>query len=135
MTLREARFFKGLTQWDIAIKTGISQPTLSLFERGYKIPKEDEKKRIAKALGCKVRDVFPTEEAAAMGNQTMRESREPVHISVAINEIMQGLTAKRDMQIKKTFGGKGFAQGRSPYLRLAAIKADTGGLGNGKSTS
>ena len=59
MTFREARFFKGLTQWDIAIKTGISQPTLSLFERGYKTPKDDEKKRIARALGCKVTDIFP----------------------------------------------------------------------------
>jgi len=59
MTLKEARFFKGLTQWDIAIKTGISQPTLSLIERGYVTPKEQEKKKIARALNCKVTDIFP----------------------------------------------------------------------------
>ncbi len=58
MTLREARFFKGLNQWDISIKTGIPQSKLSLIERGYIDPKEDEKKRIAKVLGHKVEDIF-----------------------------------------------------------------------------
>ena len=59
MTLKEARFFRGLNQWDISIKTGIPQSKLSLIERGYVDPKEDEKKQIAKALGCKVADIFP----------------------------------------------------------------------------
>ena len=62
MTLREARFFKGLKQWDISVKTGISQSKLSLIERGYVDPKGDEKKRIAKALGCKVAEIFPESE-------------------------------------------------------------------------
>ena len=59
MTLREARFFKSLNQWDISVKTGIPQSKLSLIERGYVDPREDEKKKIAKALGCKVTDMFP----------------------------------------------------------------------------
>jgi transcriptional regulator with XRE-family HTH domain len=58
MTLREARFFKGLNQWDISVKTGIPQSKLSLIERGYVDPREDEKKKIAKALGCKAIDIF-----------------------------------------------------------------------------
>jgi len=62
MTLREARFFKGLNQWDISVKTGIPQSKLSLIERGYVDPKEEEKKKIAKALGCKVEDIFPRTE-------------------------------------------------------------------------
>ena len=59
MTLREARFFKGLNQWDISVKTGIPQSKLSLIERGYIDPREDEKKKIAKVLSCKVMDIFP----------------------------------------------------------------------------
>lgn len=59
MTLREARFFKGLNQWDISLKTGISQSRLSLVERGYVNLREDEKKKIAKVLGYKVADIFP----------------------------------------------------------------------------
>ena len=59
MTLREARFHKGLNQWDISVKTGIPQSKLSLIERGYVKPKEHEKKKIAKALSCKVVDIFP----------------------------------------------------------------------------
>lgn len=59
MTLREARFFKGLNQWDISLKTGISQSKLSLVERGYIDLREDEKKKIAKVLNCKVTEIFP----------------------------------------------------------------------------
>jgi DNA-binding XRE family transcriptional regulator len=64
MTLREVRFYKGLNQWDLAIKTGICQSKLSLIERGYVNPKKDEKKLIAKVLGCKVSEVFPENEGA-----------------------------------------------------------------------
>ena len=63
MTLREARFFKGLNQWDISVKTGIPQSKLSLIERGYIDPKEEEKRKIAKVLGCKVTEMFPDETA------------------------------------------------------------------------
>lgn len=62
MTLKEARFFKGLNQWDISLKTGIPQSKLSLIERGYIDPREDEKRKIAKALGCKVTNIFPETE-------------------------------------------------------------------------
>lgn len=37
--LKKARLLKGLTQWDIAIKTGIPTTKISLVERGY-IPLE-----------------------------------------------------------------------------------------------
>lgn len=57
MNLREARFRKKLTQFDLRIKTGISQTKISHFERGYLIPREDEKKRIARALGVKASEV------------------------------------------------------------------------------
>lgn len=60
MKLREVRFFKGFNQWDISVKTGIPQSRISLIERGYVSPKEDEKKVIAKVLNCKVSDIFPS---------------------------------------------------------------------------
>lgn len=59
MALREVRFLKGLNQWDLSIKTGIPQSKLSLMERGYVEAKEEEKIKIAEALGCKVEDIFP----------------------------------------------------------------------------
>jgi len=57
MNLREARFKKKLTQFDLRIKTGIHQSKISNFERGYIMPREDEKKILAKALGVKANDL------------------------------------------------------------------------------
>lgn len=59
MSLREARFFKQRTQWQIALATGISQSKLSQFECGYRTPSDSEKIAIASALGCEVKDLFP----------------------------------------------------------------------------
>jgi len=57
MDLREARFKKRLTQFDLCIKTGIQQSKISHFERGYLVPRDDEKKRLAKALGIKANEL------------------------------------------------------------------------------
>ncbi|MCK5219840.1 helix-turn-helix transcriptional regulator [bacterium] len=57
MDLREARFKKKLTQFDLCIKTGIQQSKISHFERGYLAPRDEERKRIAKALGVKASDL------------------------------------------------------------------------------
>ena len=65
--LRQKRFFGELSIYDLSQKTGIHPPKISLIERGYVMPREDEKKRIARALGCKVTDIFPAEEATAIG--------------------------------------------------------------------
>ena len=58
-SLRERRFFGELSIYDLSQKTGIDPAKISLIERGYKTPREDEKKKIAKALNCKVTDIFP----------------------------------------------------------------------------
>ena len=50
MTLREARFFKRFNQYDIALKTGISQSKISLIEKGYREASEVDKGKIAGAL-------------------------------------------------------------------------------------
>ena len=50
MQLREARFKCDLTQWDLTIKTGISQTKISHIERGYIQPVEGEISKLSKAL-------------------------------------------------------------------------------------
>lgn len=56
--IKEKRFFLGLSQYDLALKTKIPQCTISLLERGYVRPKEKEKKAIAKVLNCSVNEIF-----------------------------------------------------------------------------
>lgn len=57
MELKEARFKRRLTQFDLRLKTGIHQSKISHFENGYLVPRDDERKRIAKALGVKASDL------------------------------------------------------------------------------
>ena len=52
MELLEARVKKRITQWDIAVETGISQTKLSLIERGYVMPSEKERSLISGVVGC-----------------------------------------------------------------------------------
>ena len=64
MTLREARFFKGFSQWDLSIKTSIPQTKISLIENGYVMPNEKEKKKLASALGKRELELFQASEGA-----------------------------------------------------------------------
>lgn len=54
MNLTEARFHKKITQWDLRLRTGINQTKISLIERGYVFPRDEEKQKLAKALGMSV---------------------------------------------------------------------------------
>jgi len=56
--MRLERLKREITQIDLWMETGIPQWRLSLIERGI-VPREDEKEKIVKALGCEVSDVFP----------------------------------------------------------------------------
>tara|TARA_B100001964_G_C13669958_1_gene352851 strand:+ start:303 stop:500 length:198 start_codon:yes stop_codon:yes gene_type:complete len=58
MNIKEARFYAGLSQYDIALKTGIPQSRISLIERGYFNPSDEEKKKISKVLRHKTEDLF-----------------------------------------------------------------------------
>lgn len=58
MDIKEARFHAGLSQYDIALKTGILQSKLSLMENGYQNPNEQEKRKFAKVLKCKPVEIF-----------------------------------------------------------------------------
>ncbi len=50
MNLKEARFHRGLSQWEMGARIGISQSKLSLVERGYLSLTEEEKNKIAEFL-------------------------------------------------------------------------------------
>lgn len=57
--IRTKRFFTQISIYDLSIRTGIDPARISLIERGYKIPRADEKEKIARALGCEIEDIFP----------------------------------------------------------------------------
>lgn len=54
MDLRTARTIKRLRQYDLRIMTGIHQTKISHMENGLVFPSQDEKTKIAKALGISV---------------------------------------------------------------------------------
>jgi len=62
MNLFEARARKRTTQWDLRKRTGIHQSKISLIERGYVIPSDEEKRQIASALGFGVAEISWTNE-------------------------------------------------------------------------
>jgi len=59
--MREKRFYAQLSIYEMSKKTGIDPGRISLIERGYKVPRDDEKHKIAKALSVRVEELFPTE--------------------------------------------------------------------------
>jgi len=59
--LREIRFFKRVSQWQLRIPTGICQTRISLIERGFIEPTDEDKRKIAGALGMKSEEIFPVD--------------------------------------------------------------------------
>jgi transcriptional regulator with XRE-family HTH domain len=58
--LREVRVVKRITQFQLRVGTGIHQSKISLIENGFMQPRDDEKKRLSKALGVTPQDLFPS---------------------------------------------------------------------------
>ena len=56
--LREIRVVKRVTQFQLRLLTGIHQSKISLIENGLVEPREDERKRLAKALHVKVEEIW-----------------------------------------------------------------------------
>lgn len=70
MTLRAARRRKGLTQDALAEKSGVDQTHISSIEIGRRVPSEDVKERLAKALGIAPSRIrFSAPEPEAIGTQ------------------------------------------------------------------
>jgi transcriptional regulator with XRE-family HTH domain len=57
--LREARVVKRIIQFQLRIATGIHQSKISMIENGLIEPRDDEKKKLAKALGVAPQEIFP----------------------------------------------------------------------------
>ena len=56
--LRMLRLIQGISQFQLAKQAGISASRLSYLERSIELPREDEKKRIAKALGVRPEEIW-----------------------------------------------------------------------------
>lgn len=59
--LKEARFFAKKPQIQLWIETGIHYSTISRIECGYIEPTDEQKKKLAKALGVEEGRLFPEE--------------------------------------------------------------------------
>jgi len=59
--LREVRVLKRVSQYVLALQTTIPQCKISLIENSLVKGNEGEKRKIAKALGVKIEEIFPTE--------------------------------------------------------------------------
>lgn len=57
--LRETRVVKRVTQFQLRVATGIHQSKISMIENNLIEPREDERKRLSKALGVMPGDIFP----------------------------------------------------------------------------
>lgn len=59
--IKDRRESLGIKQSGLAVKLGISQATLSDYERGVYLPRVDVALDIAEALECPVGSLFPKE--------------------------------------------------------------------------
>ncbi len=59
MNLRIARVKRKISQWELSYKTKISQGRISLFERGFRQPTQEQAEKIADALQVYIKDIFP----------------------------------------------------------------------------
>ena len=56
--LKQKREEAGLSQWRLSALSGFSQAWIWAIENGNVSPSEEAKKKIAKALKCKVSDIW-----------------------------------------------------------------------------
>ena len=59
--LRKARVLQEKSIHLVALKTSIDSGKLSLIERGLREPTPEEKRKLAKVLRARIRDLFPTQ--------------------------------------------------------------------------
>lgn len=60
--LREVRVVSRVTQFRLALKTGINATKISFIENDLIEPSETEKGKLARALDKNIEEVFPTNE-------------------------------------------------------------------------
>lgn len=57
LNLKFRRIEKGLTQEELARQCGISGVLISLYERGVTYPRKPTLDKLAKVLGCEIKDI------------------------------------------------------------------------------
>ena len=75
MDFRITRLSRRVTQEYLETKTGINQTRISLIENRVSEPTENEKKKLAKALGVDFRDIW--EEPTRVRGKTLLTQDEP----------------------------------------------------------
>ena len=65
--LREVRVIKRITQFQLALMTGLYASKISLIENGFVEPSADEMRKIAKALGVQAAEIW-SERKDGVGN-------------------------------------------------------------------
>ena len=68
--LREIRVIKRITQFQLRLSTGIHQSKISLIESGLIEPREDEKRRIAKALRVRPEEIWSEGDKGKVNDRT-----------------------------------------------------------------
>lgn len=61
--LREIRFKKRLNQYRLALLTEVHQSRISLIENDLIQPRDDEMRKLSKALGVEPSELFPVQAA------------------------------------------------------------------------
>ena len=72
--LREIRVVRRVTQFQLRVSTGIHQSKISMIENGLIQPRDDEKKKLAKALGVQVGEIWGEQEIKS--NKERRKENE-----------------------------------------------------------
>ena len=60
--LKLERVSRGITQVALSVSARIPQPYLSRYESGIWIPREEDRIKLAKALGVPLKKIFPPNE-------------------------------------------------------------------------
>lgn len=60
--LKKTRLLKGKSQYHLEQMTGIHQSRISLIESGYRNPTQEQKNKLAKALGINEKRLFSDDE-------------------------------------------------------------------------
>lgn len=62
MNIRTARESKNMTQDELASRLNVSRTTVSMWETGDAMPRADKLPELARALDCKIDDLFTRKE-------------------------------------------------------------------------
>ncbi len=59
MDLKVARVKRKMSQWELSYQTGIAQSRISLFEKGFRKPTQEQAEKIAETLQVAIEEIFP----------------------------------------------------------------------------